>query len=301
MRHGQGKGEVILLSLDDMVTLILDCIPAARRAASGVLVGVADGCILPEVMNNAMEVDGTAEALNAARSSSSAKAAVEEVPQSQHQQSAFSEKMKMYHREFVGVASSLAIVEGTLIGRFDKMCSEMGKKNDANDHLMRTMIGQTSKVIAQNTEIKESMTEMRRMMTEIKEVKESMTEMRTMMTEMNTMMTEIGEETQETRRMIAGFSNNAQNTFSSTYSYMQRFKTWLRNSVVHREGKKLTAEDIHKAFLSATNYDLQHAVVEMLAPLALNMAFTDISSSISSRNVPRMRKLVFYNVELADE
>ena len=77
MRPGQGLGMINLLSLDDMVTLMLDCIPAARRAASGVLVGVADGSILPEVMNNAMAVDDTAEALNAARSSSSAKAAVQ--------------------------------------------------------------------------------------------------------------------------------------------------------------------------------------------------------------------------------
>ena len=113
MRHGQGQGEVILLSLDDMVLLILDYIPAARRAASGVMIDVADGSILPEVLNNAMAVDDTAEALNAARSSSSAKAAVQDVQQPQHQQfflqqGEFFEQTKRQEKMFL----DLAILQG---------------------------------------------------------------------------------------------------------------------------------------------------------------------------------------------
>ena len=84
------------------------------------------------------------------------------------------------------------------------------------------------------------------------------------------------------------------------FDCMQRFEQWLRNHVVHCTGKKLTAEEIRNAFLSASGLILNPEFITMLAPLALNMPFTKISSSISSRNVSPLSKLVFYNLMIAD-
>ena len=62
----QGTGEIALLKLEDMVTMLLDCnIPGLRRAAGRNTINLATGAAAPQAMANAMATDAPAEALRA--------------------------------------------------------------------------------------------------------------------------------------------------------------------------------------------------------------------------------------------
>jgi hypothetical protein len=62
----QGAGEVVLLNLEDMVTMLLDCnIPGLRRAAGRNTINLATGAAAPQAIANAMAKDAPAEALRA--------------------------------------------------------------------------------------------------------------------------------------------------------------------------------------------------------------------------------------------
>ena len=58
-------GEIILLNLTDMVHLILDCLPAARKAAAAAIVGVATGSAAATALANAARTDKTIEDMRA--------------------------------------------------------------------------------------------------------------------------------------------------------------------------------------------------------------------------------------------
>ena len=62
----QGAGEVVLLNLEDMVTMLLSCnIPGLKRAIVRNTINLATGAAAPQAMANAMAADETAEALRA--------------------------------------------------------------------------------------------------------------------------------------------------------------------------------------------------------------------------------------------
>jgi hypothetical protein len=62
----QGAGEVVLLNLEDMVTMLLSCnIPGLRRAAGRNTINLATGAAAPQAIANAMAKDAPAEALRA--------------------------------------------------------------------------------------------------------------------------------------------------------------------------------------------------------------------------------------------
>jgi hypothetical protein len=62
----QGAGEVVLLNLEDMVTMLLSCnIPGLKRAIVRNTINLATGAAAPQAIANAMAADETAEALRA--------------------------------------------------------------------------------------------------------------------------------------------------------------------------------------------------------------------------------------------
>jgi hypothetical protein len=62
----QGTGEVILLNLEDMVTMLLSCnIPGLTRAAARNSINLATGAAAPQAVANAMANDSTAQSLRA--------------------------------------------------------------------------------------------------------------------------------------------------------------------------------------------------------------------------------------------
>ena len=62
---GQGTGQIILLNLTDLVLLMLDCLPDARKPAAAARIGVATGSAAAEALANALRTDKTIEDMRA--------------------------------------------------------------------------------------------------------------------------------------------------------------------------------------------------------------------------------------------
>ena len=122
----QSTGEVVLLNLDDMVTLLLDCnIPGLRRAAGRNTINLATGAAAPQAMANAMAKDAPAEALRAGAAAGGAGGAAGgvPVPQLTMEQQAMVIAMGVTMRDqFVllssGVATSIANANNSLKSEF---------------------------------------------------------------------------------------------------------------------------------------------------------------------------------------
>ena len=68
MSGGQGTGEIVLLNLNDLVLLILDCLPAARKPAAAAMIGVATGSAAAAALANAARNDADMQAMRAGAS-----------------------------------------------------------------------------------------------------------------------------------------------------------------------------------------------------------------------------------------